>query len=127
MCFSCINMVVGLGHRKYSWVFAFNKDLILDQQFILSALWSACSRYIEFRSFRISELSCTHYNGQALDSPKFFPPMFQNHNFAKIFYHQSFVLYNSLSLLNSKAFNNNNYYNRYFCQVNTLNDLFTII
>ena len=30
---------------------------------------------------------------QALDSPKFFPPIFQNHNFAKFFYHQSFVLY----------------------------------
>ena len=30
---------------------------------------------------------------QALDSPKFFPPIFQNHNFAKYFYRQSFVLY----------------------------------
>ena len=30
---------------------------------------------------------------QALDSPKFFPPVFQNHNFAKFFYRQSFVLY----------------------------------
>ena len=58
-------VVVGLGHRKYSWVFAFNKDLVLDQQFILSARWSACSRYIEFRSLRISELSCTHYNENA--------------------------------------------------------------
>ena len=58
-------MVVGLGHRKCSWVFAFNKDLVLDQQFILSARWSACSRYIEFRGLRISELSCTHYNENA--------------------------------------------------------------
>ena len=30
-----------------------------------------------------------------MDSPKFFPPMFLNHNFAKIFYRQSFVLYGS--------------------------------
>ena len=34
---------------------------------------------------------------QALDSPKFFPPMFQNHNFAKIFCRQSFVLYGILT------------------------------
>ena len=58
-------MVVGLGHRKYSWIFAFNKDLVLDQQFILSIRWSACSRYIEFRNLRISELSCMHYNENA--------------------------------------------------------------
>ena len=58
-------MVVGLGHRKYSWVSAFNKDLVLDQQFILSARWSACSQYIEFRSLRISELLCAHFNENA--------------------------------------------------------------
>ena len=58
-------MVVGLGHRKYSWVFAFNKDLVLDQQFILSALWSACLRYIEFHNLRIPELSYTHCNENA--------------------------------------------------------------
>ena len=35
---------------------------------------------------------------QALDSPKFFPPMFQNHNFAKFFYRQSFVLYGNIEI-----------------------------
>ena len=68
VCFSCINMVVGLGYRKYSWVFWFNKDLVLDQQLswerLMECMLDACPRmqYIEFRSLRISELSCMHYN-----------------------------------------------------------------
>ena len=34
----------------------------------------------------------------------FFPPMFQNHNFAKNFYRQSFVLYGSLKFLQQEIF-----------------------
>ena len=43
LCFTCINMIVGLGYRKYSWVFSFNKDLVLDQQ-LSSALDGAHAR-----------------------------------------------------------------------------------
>ena len=54
--------------------------------------WSAShkvtvARYTEF--YR----ACTKICRKALDSPKFFSPMFQKYHFAKVFNHQSFLPY----------------------------------
>ena len=52
------------------------------------------ARYLEFRSLRSSELSCTKNAGK----PWIRLPMFQNHYFAKVFY-PSFLLYGILYVL----------------------------
>ena len=53
-------------------------------------------RYAEF--YR----ACTKICRKALDSPKFFSPMFQKYHFAKVFNHQSFLPYGKL--LTASAF-----------------------